>query len=160
MQLVARRNRPDSLADGWRDCAGNPHDHLARRQFPGIGGNALHLMLPGAVNEGLGANALDRFHGEVERDAAGDRIARNQEVLGANSQNAGFAGGAAVAGTAEAATPKATQIAIAIPTVDRPLSTADTLPVLGPGVPCQPQEADPAGAVDVRLRRDRRRLGR
>ena len=72
--------------------AGNPHDHLARRQFAGIGGNALRLVLPGAVDEGLGADALDRLHGEVERDAAGERVVRNHKILGADSQNAGLAG--------------------------------------------------------------------
>src|SRR6266436_7829023 len=72
MQLFPWRNRRDPLADRGRYCAWNPHDHLARRQLPGIGGNALHLMLPGAVNEGLGSDALDGFDGEVERDAACD----------------------------------------------------------------------------------------
>src|SRR5882762_2793176 len=99
MQLLARRDRPDSLADGRRDGAGNPYDDLARRQFPGIGGNALHLKFPRAVNEGLGPDALDRFHGEAERNAACDGVARNHKVLGPDSQNTGVAGGGpAVAG--------------------------------------------------------------
>ena len=46
MQLVAGRNGPDSLADGRADGAGNPHDHLAGRQFARGGGDALHLVLP------------------------------------------------------------------------------------------------------------------
>ena len=66
MQLLAWRDRPDSLADRGGDCAGDPHDHLARRQFPGIGGDALQLVLAGTVDEGLGPDALDRLHREVE----------------------------------------------------------------------------------------------
>ena len=38
---MARIRSPMAGAIG----AGNPHDHLARRQFPGIGGNALRLVL-------------------------------------------------------------------------------------------------------------------
>ena len=30
MQFFARRNRPDSLADGRTDRAGDAHDHFAR----------------------------------------------------------------------------------------------------------------------------------
>src|SRR3981189_1181232 len=56
MQFFARRDRPRY-----------PHDYLAGRQFPGIGGDALHLVLARAVNERLGPDALDRLHGEVER---------------------------------------------------------------------------------------------
>ncbi len=31
MQLFRWRDRPDSLADGGRNGAGNPHDHFAGR---------------------------------------------------------------------------------------------------------------------------------
>src|SRR5260370_13510105 len=95
MQLLAWRDRPDSLADGRRDGAGNPHNDLARRQFPGIGGNALHFQFPGTVNEGLGSDALDRLHGEAERNAARDGVARNHKVLGPDPPNTGVAGGGA-----------------------------------------------------------------
>src|SRR5260370_39222039 len=99
MQLLAWRDRPDSLADGRRDGAGNPHNDLAGREFHGIGGNALHFQFPGTVNEGLGPDALDRLHGEAERNAACDGVARNHKVLGPYSQNTGVAAGsAAVAG--------------------------------------------------------------
>src|SRR5882724_1424389 len=70
MQLVAGRNGPDSLADGGADGAGNPDDHLAGRQVAGVGGNALGDVLPRAVDEGFGADFLNRFDGEAERDAA------------------------------------------------------------------------------------------
>src|SRR3979490_406797 len=54
MQFFARRDRPDALANGGCDRTRYPHDYLARRQLAGIGGDALHLVLAGAVNEGLG----------------------------------------------------------------------------------------------------------
>src|SRR6266536_328037 len=82
MQLVAGSNRPDSLADGGADGAGNPHDHLARRQFAGGGGDALHLLLSGAVNKSFGADSLDRFHREAKRDATRSRFIRDDEILG------------------------------------------------------------------------------
>src|SRR5208337_4875141 len=47
MQFFTRGNGADSLADGGRNRAGNPHDHLAWSQLPGIGGYAFRLMLPG-----------------------------------------------------------------------------------------------------------------
>src|SRR5438034_109684 len=81
MQLFPRRHRPDPLADGGRDCARDTDDHLAWRQLPGIGGNALHLVLTGAVKEGFGPDALDRFHREVEGNAARDRVARNHKII-------------------------------------------------------------------------------
>ena len=59
---------------------------------PGLAAMACASLLAGAVDEGLGADAFDRLHGEVERDAAGDRVARNHEILGADAQNAGVAG--------------------------------------------------------------------
>ncbi len=81
MQLVAGGHRPDSLADSRANRAGNPHDHLARRQFAGGRGDALRLLLPGAVNESFGADPLDRFHGEAERDAAGYRFVITNEMV-------------------------------------------------------------------------------
>src|ERR1700736_6153064 len=85
MQLLPRRNGADALADGRRKGAGDPHDDLARRQFSGIGGDALDIMLTGAVEEGFGADPLDRFHREVERDTTGDIVVRNDKILGADS---------------------------------------------------------------------------
>ena len=58
---------------------------------PGLAAMPCIVVLAGAVDEGLGADALDRLHGEIERDAAGDRLARNHEILGADSENAGLA---------------------------------------------------------------------
>src|SRR5829696_5706583 len=92
MQLVAGGDRPDSLADGGAYGAGNPHDDLARRQFAGSGGDALNFLLPGAVNKSFGADALDRFHGEAERHAAGNRFVRDHEILRPNAEDAGLAG--------------------------------------------------------------------
>ena len=90
MQLVAGRRRPDSLADSGADGAGNPHDDLTRRQFAGVGGDALNLVLPGAVDKSFGADALDRFHREVKRHAAGHRFAGDDEILRTNAEDAGF----------------------------------------------------------------------
>ncbi len=45
MQLVARRNGPDPLADGGADGAGDADDDLAGRQLAGIGGDALGDVL-------------------------------------------------------------------------------------------------------------------
>ena len=70
MQLVAGRDRPDSLADGGADGAGDADDHLAGRQLAGVGGNALGDVLARAIDKGFGADLFDRFDGEVERDAA------------------------------------------------------------------------------------------
>ena len=86
MQLVAGGHRPDSLADGRADGAGNSHDDLARRQFAGGGGDALNFLLSGAVNKSFGADAFDRFHGEAERHAAGNRFVRDDEILRANAE--------------------------------------------------------------------------
>src|SRR3984957_3941142 len=91
MQLFARRYRADALADGWRDRSGNPHDHVGGRQFARIGGHNLRPILAAAVNESLRADALDRLHGQVERDAAGGGFARNLEILGSDSEQARFA---------------------------------------------------------------------
>ncbi len=91
MQLVACGNGPDSLADGGAYGAGNPHDHLARWQFAGSGGDALNLVLPCAVNKSFGADALDRFHGEAKRHAAGNRFVRDDEILRANAEDGSFA---------------------------------------------------------------------
>src|SRR5260370_33524033 len=97
MQLFPRRKGPDPLADGGRGGTRDPHNHLARGQLAGIGGYALHLMLPGAVKEGLGSDALDGFDGEAERNAGRDGLARNRKILGPRRGNAGFTWGAAVA---------------------------------------------------------------
>ena len=66
---------------------------------PGLAATSRASRCAGAVHEGFGADALDRLHGEAERNAAGDGLVRDHEILGANSQDAGFAGGGpAVAG--------------------------------------------------------------
>src|SRR5437588_4127320 len=89
MQLVAASHRPDSFADGRTNGTGNSHDDFAGRQLAGVGGNALRFLLPRAVDKGFGADALDRFHGEVERNAAGRIFAGNHEILRADSEDTG-----------------------------------------------------------------------
>src|ERR1700743_3915989 len=49
VQFIARGDRPDALADAGRHGPRNPHDHFARRQLAGVGGNGLCVALPGAV---------------------------------------------------------------------------------------------------------------
>src|SRR5437899_12768503 len=61
VQLLANRCDPDFLTDGRGLGSGDADDDLARGQLAGIGGNALLVLLAGTVNEGLGADALDRF---------------------------------------------------------------------------------------------------
>ena len=56
---------------------------------PGLAATPCTSCLPRAVNEGLGADPFDRLDREVERDAAGDGLARNHKILGTDSQNAG-----------------------------------------------------------------------
>ena len=82
MQFFARHDGADALADGGRDRAGNPHDDVARRQFAGIGGDVLRTVLSGAVDEGFGADVLDRPDGEIERNTPGDAVAGNDKILG------------------------------------------------------------------------------
>ena len=89
MQFVGRGDRPDAFADGGAGRAGNPHDYLAGRQFSGIGGNALHLVLATTIDKGFGPDVLDCINREVERDAADNRFALNEKVLGTNPHQTG-----------------------------------------------------------------------
>src|SRR6185437_14721297 len=90
MQFCTRRHGADAFADAGRLCTRDAYDHLARRQFAGIGGNRLGVALPRAVDEGLGADFLDRLHDKIERDAAAGIIG-DHEIFGPDSQDAGVA---------------------------------------------------------------------
>jgi hypothetical protein len=64
---LSRGAPPDPLA--MRAQRAGDRTITARRQFAGVGGDGLRLVLR-VRNKGLGADLLDRLHGEVERKAA------------------------------------------------------------------------------------------
>ena len=64
---------------------------------PGLAATPCTSCCLRAVDEGFGADALDRLHGEAERDAAGDRFVRDHEILGPDAENAGLVGAASPA---------------------------------------------------------------
>ena len=51
---------------------------IARRELAGVGSYALLVLLAGPVDEGFGADALDRFHCKRQRNAA-SRSSINQK---------------------------------------------------------------------------------
>jgi len=81
VQFVAGGDRPDPLADGGAGGAGNPDDHLAGRQFARVGGHPLSLALAAAIDEGFGADVLDRLDRQAKRDAAGCGLAGEDKIL-------------------------------------------------------------------------------
>src|SRR5258707_14416478 len=90
MQFFTRRYGPDALADARGAGTGNPHDHLARRQFARFGAHRRGVAgkRTDAIDVGFGANVLDRLHTEVERETACRRISRYDQVFRSNTENA------------------------------------------------------------------------
>ena len=84
MQLLAGGHSFDPLADCGAGLAGDAHENFAWREIPWLGADrGLSVALrTQAVNIGLGADPLDRLHGEIKPEAAVRRSAiRQLQVL-------------------------------------------------------------------------------
>src|SRR4029079_8581338 len=90
VQLRPYRGDADPLTDGWGLGSGNADDDLAGRQLAGGGGDALLVLGPRAVDESLGADALDRFHGQRQCDTAGRGLVGDDEIFRADAEDAGL----------------------------------------------------------------------
>src|SRR5712671_995264 len=90
MQFFTWRYGTDALADAGGAGTGNPHDHLARRQFARLGahGRGVAGKRTDAIDVGFGADVLDRLHTEVELKTACRRICRYVLIVPATTENA------------------------------------------------------------------------
>src|SRR5262249_2882796 len=90
VQLLSHRCDADLRADGGSLGSGDADDDLAGRQLARSGGNALLVLGARAIDEGFGADALDGFDGERQRDAAGRRLVGDDEIFRTDTEDAGF----------------------------------------------------------------------